>query len=63
MTGIDLHFRSDVGTTYKRALKTFHDFRDGIVAGCFTVVALIEAITKSLLIDIMQVETCDAQTP
>jgi hypothetical protein len=47
MAAIHLHQTSNVGTTYKRALKRFHLFRDMIIPRCFTTFALIDAAPKS----------------
>jgi hypothetical protein len=44
---LHLHQTSDVGTTYKRALKRFHLFRDEFIPRCFTTFALIDAVPKS----------------
>ena len=42
MTAIHLHFKSDVGTTYKRALKRFHHSRDWFVPRNPALFTLIE---------------------
>jgi hypothetical protein len=42
MTAIHLHFKADVGTTYKRALKRFHHSRDVFVPRNLTLFTLIE---------------------
>jgi Conjugal transfer protein TraD len=42
MTAIHLHFKSDVGTTYKRALERFHLSRDGVIPRDFNALRLID---------------------
>jgi hypothetical protein len=44
MTVIHLHLKSDVGTTYKRALKRFHQSRECEISGDFTTLPLIESV-------------------
>src|SRR4051794_3810580 len=41
MRAIQLHLKSDVGTTYKRALERFHQSRDGKVPRDFSTLRLI----------------------
>jgi len=41
MAAIYLRLTSDVGTTYKRALKRFHHLRDGAVPAEFRALSLI----------------------
>jgi hypothetical protein len=43
MTAIHLHLKSDVGTTYKRALKRFHQSREREISRDFTTLPLIDS--------------------
>ena len=50
MAAIHLHYKAHVGTTYKRALERFHQSRDGFVPYCLTILSLIDAFTKWLIL-------------
>ena len=52
MTAIHLHFRSDVGTTYKRALQRFHLSRDAVVSSGFSALLLIDRSDNWIVLDV-----------
>jgi hypothetical protein len=51
MAAIHLHFISDVGTTYKRALTRFHLSRDAGVPSGFSALRLIDTADNWLVLD------------
>jgi hypothetical protein len=52
MTAVNLHYTSNVGTTYKRALQRFHLSRDVIVSSGFSALPLIDSLDNWIVLHI-----------